>query len=54
MRRFYDAYLSYQAESLCFFIDLVGADRTVVGPDNFNAKDNQYPSTVIAPFNLPA
>jgi hypothetical protein len=35
-------------------IDLVGADRTVAGTDNFNAKDNQYPSAVIEPFNLPA
>jgi predicted TIM-barrel fold metal-dependent hydrolase len=33
---------------------MVGADRIVVGTDNFAAKDVEYPSAVLDQFNLPA
>jgi aminocarboxymuconate-semialdehyde decarboxylase len=54
LRRFHYDYLTYHPEGLRFLIDLVGADRIVVGTDSFNAKDIEYPSAVVEQFNLPA
>ena len=54
LRRFHYDYLTYHPEGLRFLIDLVGADRIVVGTDSFNAKDIEYPSAVIEQFNFSA
>jgi len=54
VRRFHYDYLTYHPEGLRFLLDLVGADRIVVGTDSFNARDIEYPSAVIEQFTLPA
>jgi aminocarboxymuconate-semialdehyde decarboxylase len=54
LRRFHYDYLTYHPEGLRFLIDLVGADRIVVGTDSFNAKDIEYPSAVVDQFNFRA
>jgi aminocarboxymuconate-semialdehyde decarboxylase len=54
LRRFHYDYLTYHPEGLRFLIDLVGADRILVGTDSFNAKDIEYPSAVVEQFNFPA
>jgi aminocarboxymuconate-semialdehyde decarboxylase len=54
LRRFHNDYLTYHPEGLRFLIDIVGADRIVVGTDSFNAKDIEYPSAVVDQFNFPA
>jgi len=54
LRRFHYDYLTYHPAGLRFLIDIVGADRIVVGTDSFNAKDIEYPSAVIDQFNFSA
>jgi aminocarboxymuconate-semialdehyde decarboxylase len=54
LRRFHYDYLIYWPEALRFLMTMVGADRIVVGTDNFAAKDVQYPSAVMDQFKLPA
>ncbi|HZP34499.1 MAG TPA: amidohydrolase family protein [Candidatus Acidoferrales bacterium] len=54
LRRFHYDYLTYHPEGLRFLVDLVGADRIVVGTDSFNAKDIEYPSAVVDQFNFRA
>lgn len=54
LRRFHYDYLTYHPEGLRFLVDLVGADRIVVGTDSFNAKDIEYPSAVVDQFNFQA
>jgi aminocarboxymuconate-semialdehyde decarboxylase len=54
LRRFHYDYLTYHPEGLRFLVELVGADRIVVGTDSFNAKDIEYPSAVVDQFNFPA
>ncbi len=54
LRRFHYDYLTYHPEGLRFLIEIVGADRIVVGTDSFNAKDIEYPSAVVEQFNFAA
>ena len=54
LRRFHYDYLTYHPEGLRFLLNLVGADRIVVGTDSFNARDIEYPSAVVDQFKLPA
>jgi len=53
LRRFHYDYLIYWPEAFRFLMTMVGADRIVVGTDNFAAKDVQYPSAVMDQFKLP-
>jgi len=54
LRRFHYDYLIYYPEAFRFLMVMVGADRIVVGTDNFAAKDVEYPSAVLDQFKLPA
>jgi aminocarboxymuconate-semialdehyde decarboxylase len=53
LRRFHYDYLIYYPEAFRFLMVMVGADRIVVGTDNFAAKDVEYPSAVLDQFKLP-
>jgi len=54
LRRFHYDYLIYWPEAFRFLMTMVGADRIVVGTDNFAAKDVEYPSAVLDQFKLAA
>ena len=54
LRRFHYDYLIYYPEAFRFLMVMVGADRIVVGTDNFAAKDVEYPTAVLDQFKLPA
>jgi aminocarboxymuconate-semialdehyde decarboxylase len=54
IRRFHYDYLIYYPEAFRFLVTMVGADRIVVGTDNFAAKDIEYPAAVLDQFNLSA
>ncbi|HEV2445488.1 MAG TPA: hypothetical protein VGS58_06180, partial [Candidatus Sulfopaludibacter sp.] len=45
-------YLIYWPEAFRFLMTMVGADRIVVGTDNFAAKDVEYPTSVLDQFKL--
>jgi aminocarboxymuconate-semialdehyde decarboxylase len=53
IRRFHYDYLIYYPEAFRFLVTMVGADRIVVGTDNFAAKDIEYPAAVLDQFDLP-
>ncbi|HLK49705.1 MAG TPA: amidohydrolase family protein [Bryobacteraceae bacterium] len=53
LRRFHYDYLIYYPEAFRFLMGMVGADRIVVGTDNFAAKDVEYPAAVLDQLNLP-
>lgn len=52
LRRFHYDYLIYWPEAFRFLMTMVGADRIVVGTDNFAAKDVEYPTSVLDQFKL--
>jgi aminocarboxymuconate-semialdehyde decarboxylase len=52
LRRFHYDYLIYWPEAFRFLMTMVGADRIVVGTDNFAAKDVEYPTAVLDQFKL--
>lgn len=54
LRRFHYDYLIYYPEAFRFLMVMVGADRIVVGTDNFAAQDVEYASSVLDQFKLPA
>jgi len=54
LRRFHYDYLIYYPEAFRFLMVMVGADRIVVGTDNFAAKDVEYSTNVLDQFKLPA
>lgn len=54
LRRFHYDYLIYYPEAFRFLMVMVGADRIVVGTDNFAAQDVEYASAVLDQFKLPA
>jgi aminocarboxymuconate-semialdehyde decarboxylase len=56
IRRFHYDTMTYYPETLRFLIDLVGADRVVVGTDNSYGRRNnfEYPNAIVEHLNLPA
>jgi len=56
IRRFHYDSMTYDLESLRFLIELVGADRVVIGTDNsFGPKQNfEWPNAIVEHLNLPA
>jgi len=59
IRRFHYDTLTYYPETMRFLIDLVGADRVVIGTDNFARMDTtegvvDNPHTLVEAMNLPA
>ena len=53
IRRFHYDSLTYYPETLRFMISLVGADRVVVGTDDYAPMDVEDPNASIAQLNLP-
>lgn len=54
IRRFHYDTLTYYPETLRFLINLVGADRVVIGTDNFAIMDVEYPNALVEQLKLPA
>ena len=54
IRRFHYDTLAYYPETLRFMIELVGADRVVIGTDNYAKMDVEYPNALVESLNLPA
>jgi aminocarboxymuconate-semialdehyde decarboxylase len=53
VRRFYYDSLAYYPETLKFMIDLVGADRVVIGTDNYAKMDVDQPNALTQSLGLP-
>lgn len=53
VRRFHYDTLAYYPETLRFMIDLVGADRVVIGTDNYATMDVEQPNALVESLNLP-
>jgi aminocarboxymuconate-semialdehyde decarboxylase len=53
VRRFHYDTLAYYPETLRFMISLVGADRVVIGTDNFAGMDVEQPNALVEQLNLP-
>ena len=54
VRRFHYDSLAYYPETLRFMIDLVGADRIVIGTDNYAKMDVEQPNALVEALQLPA
>jgi aminocarboxymuconate-semialdehyde decarboxylase len=54
IRRFHYDTLAYYPETLRFMIDLVGADRVVIGTDNYAKMDVEQPNALVDQLKLPA
>ena len=54
VRRFHYDSLTYYPETLHFLIDLVGADRVVIGSDTYAIMDVEQPNALVEQMNLPA
>ena len=53
MRRFHYDSLAYFPETLRFMIELLGADRIVIGTDNYATMDVDQPNALVEQLNLP-
>lgn len=53
IRRFHYDTLAYYPETLRFMIDLVGADRVVIGTDNYAKMDVEQPNELVMRLGLP-
>ena len=53
IRRFHYDSLTYYPETLQFMISLVGADRVVIGTDDYAPMDIEDPNAFVAQLNLP-
>ena len=53
IRRFHYDSLAYYPETLRFMIELVGADRVVIGTDNYAKMDVDQPNELTLSLNLP-
>jgi aminocarboxymuconate-semialdehyde decarboxylase len=53
VRRFHYDSLAYYPETLKFMIDLVGADRVVIGTDNYAKLDVDQPNALVQSLGLP-
>ena len=54
IRRFHYDSLAYYPETLRFMIELVGADRVVIGTDNYAKMDVDQPNALVESLKLPA
>jgi aminocarboxymuconate-semialdehyde decarboxylase len=54
VRRFHYDTIAYYPETLRFLIDLVGADRVVIGTDYFARMDVEDTHALVQSLNLPA
>ncbi len=54
IRRFHYDTLTWYPETMRFLVSLVGADRVVIGTDNYAAMDVEYPNALVESINLPA
>jgi aminocarboxymuconate-semialdehyde decarboxylase len=53
IRRFHYDTLAYSPEALRFLINLVGADRVVIGSNNYAITDVEYPGALVEQLKLP-
>jgi aminocarboxymuconate-semialdehyde decarboxylase len=53
IRRFHYDTLAYYPETLRFMIELVGADRVVIGTDNYAKMDVDQPNALVEELKLP-
>jgi len=53
IRRFHYDSLAYYPETLRFMIELVGADRVVIGTDNYAKMDVEQPNALVEQLQLP-
>lgn len=53
VRRFHYDSLAYFPETLRFMIEIVGADRVVIGTDNYAKMDVQQPNALVEGLRLP-
>ena len=53
VRRFHYDSLAYYPETLKFMIDIVGADRVVIGTDNYAKMDVDQPNALVESLGLP-
>ncbi len=54
VRRFHYDTLAYYPETLRFMIELIGADRLVIGTDNYATMDVEQPNGLVEQLKLPA
>ena len=54
LRRFHYDTLTYYPETLRYLIKKVGADRVVIGTDNYAVMDVEYPNALVEQLKLPA
>ena len=54
IRRFHYDTLTWYPETMRFLVALAGADRVVIGTDNYAAMDVEYPNALVESINLPA
>lgn len=54
MRRFHYDTLTFYPETLRFLVSLMGADRVVIGTDNYAIMDVKQPNAMVEALNLPA
>jgi aminocarboxymuconate-semialdehyde decarboxylase len=54
IRRFHYDTLAYYPETLLFMIGLVGADRVVIGSDNYAKMDVDQPNALVEQIGLPS
>jgi aminocarboxymuconate-semialdehyde decarboxylase len=54
VRRFHYDSLAYYPETLKFMIDVVGADRVVIGTDSYAKMDVDQPNALVQQLGLPA
>jgi aminocarboxymuconate-semialdehyde decarboxylase len=53
IRRFHYDTLTWYPETMRYLIALVGADRVVIGTDNYAPMDVEYPNELVESINLP-
>jgi aminocarboxymuconate-semialdehyde decarboxylase len=53
IRRFHYDSMTWYPETMRFLVSLVGADRVVIGTDNYAAMDVEYPNQLVESINLP-
>ena len=54
LRRFHYDSLAYNVKTLRFMVDLLGADRIVIGTDNYAIMDVDQPNALVLELKLPA
>jgi len=54
IRRFHYDTLAYYPDTLRFLINTVGADRVVIGTDNYAVMDVEYPNALVEQLKLSA